>query len=305
MKPLLPLIAFAALFTAELRPQPSTPPIRDTLQLRARVAAPGQATPRYELPPLEDSRPDPRFVPVMWRDRRIEWLLGASKTPLRDRDAVRMKLESTYDDRASWVPDPRSPGQIKPAPVTLRADPDVAWGEVVAMMDMVMAAGFNEIYLEGVSTGYLIPRAGEPFLRGGELVLPICQYCEPDEPEFESDRSTVELLQNREVRVDSTPLTGTALHERLVALRSEAEEADAMRMFRPDEPPRIDRPVLFRADVWAAWVDVQQTLQLLTRADVGFWKLHLACAEENWEAQARAGERALKFEGPGKDGEPR
>jgi len=287
----------AAAVTAQQSGGTRPKPAAHRLVLRIELGAPGSPVAR-----VTDKDAAPALAKVKaWEGRKVSWRLdGAALANRQDAEAA---LHRAARDPKNLRDSEHQPGQREPVPVRLEPGDGTRWCEVLTAYDMLLAAGFQEVQLEDVPTPWFVPRSVmEPVLDDGVLVVPRMVFCEPDDRP-EPGRATFDVHQDgRIVLGDKVLFTWTpgkaddvtALRQQLLAMRKDLVADGRLQVCPYDGEKRLDMPFLVRADLWTEWRDVRRLLVLVTSPEVGFWKLHPAVTEMEYEPKLRGGWRVPK-----------
>ena len=291
------LLVAGATVTAQQSGDTKPKPAANQLVLRIELTAPGSPVPR-----VTDKDAAPALAKVKaWDGRKVSWRLDGTALP--NLKAAEAALHRAARDPKNLRDSQYRPGQREPVPVRLEPGDGTRWGEVLTAYDMLLSAGFQDVQLEDVPTPWFVPRAVmEPILDDGVLVVPKMVFCEPDDRP-EAGRPTFDVHQDgRIVQGDKVLFTWTpgkaddltALREHLLALRKQLVANGHLQVRAYDGEKRLDMPFLVRADLWTEWHDVRRLLKLVTLPEIGFWKLHPAVAEMEYEPKLRGGWRVTK-----------
>lgn len=292
------IVLLAATLSVQV-PQPETKPA-PALVVRIECAAPGSPVPRTTDP----KAPAAALRARRWEGRKLVWHIGDT-----------MKLDTLADcerELRRIARDPKSvresvdqPGTKELLPVLLRPDDDARWCDVTQAVDAAIAAGFEEISLDGAGTPWLMLKMiDRPVRDAGAMIVPKAVFHQPDDNPY-SLRPVFEVHQDSRIVVNGatmfTWVAGKAddlkpLRARLAELRA-ALVAKGELVERPsDRREVLDVPFLVCADVWTEWRDVRRLLQMVTDPGVGFWKFEVGVAEFDFEAKLRDATKATPAE---------
>lgn len=291
------LLVVGATVTAQQSGDTKPKPAAQRLVLRIEPAALGSPVPR-----VTDKEAAPALAKVKaWEGRKVTWSLDGTVLPNRkDAEAA---LDRAARDPKNLRDSKHQPGEREPVPVRLEPGDGARWCEVITAYDMLLTAGFREVQIEDVPTPWFVPRSvAEPILDDGVLVVPRMVFNEPDDRP-EAGRPTFDVHQDGRIvlgdKVLFTWMPGkaddlTALRAHLLALRKDLVADGHLQVRAYDGEKRLDMPCLVRADLWTEWRDVRRLLMFVTLPEFGFWKLHPAVAEMEYEPKLRGGWRVPK-----------
>jgi hypothetical protein len=250
----------------------------------------GQAIPRVEGKNLTPTLAGAR----RYEGRTVTWSVGG-KAVVGQRPQE-LALWAIAQDPASSRVDPEDAGRKKLLPLRIVPGDGARWGDIVTLHDGAMQAGFNEVQIEGVVLPWLIPKVvAEPVVDGGVLVVPRAVFTELDDFR-DSERPTFDVHQDGRIVFEGKVLFAwqpgkeddlRLLHKTLAELRRSLEAKGRWGPRGLDKRPALDVAFLVRADVWAEWRDVRCLLIAAMEPEVGFWKIELAAAEKDMEAELR------------------
>lgn len=299
----VPLLVAAAILaatgvvfaTAHLRRAPATTPAAATTpQDPAPVPQPPREqepqrkqTPeaRRVTPMPQDPAPQPPPVELFVRsvDGRAEHRIGDDTFASRDAAAAALRR---------FVVDPAQQIEGRPRPLAIRPHPDCTWADVVAAVDLAMAAGMLDVRWGQLGPCTLIPKT---VAAPADRALPSATFAEPDDdapaarPHFVVRADGAITLDGRVLlaagadTADPSPLRAR-LHELRAALAPLGE-----RTLPPDERTVLTTPLLAEAHRDVAWRHVQFLLQLALEPEAGFHRLEYAVAAPPAIAPGKAG----------------
>jgi hypothetical protein len=146
---LSPIVLLAATLSAQV-PQPETKPA-PALVVRIECAAPGSPVPRTTDPKASAAARQAR----RWEGRKLVWHIGDTMK-LDTLADVERELRRIAQDPKSLRDSVDQPGTQELLPVLLRPGDDARWCDVTQAIDAAIAAGFEEISLDGANTPWLM-----------------------------------------------------------------------------------------------------------------------------------------------------
>jgi len=221
---------------------------------------------------------------VKFVDRKLAWRVGPKK--LTKKEHLAAELDRIASDPACMVPDPTTGGKML-IPVVIKPTAKARWCDVVALLDVVYAAGFSKIALPGLGpvatplTGRVI---GKGTFGGGVLVAPKAAFCVPVPGETKD--AIVDVRQDRWVEIKGKKICyfvrdeqGRALADHFTKLAQQAAKKSGTSEFGDKKRKFVDVPLLVRADEWALWSDVHAVMKAATACQPAFWRIDYAAKE--------------------------
>lgn len=269
---------------------PAKSPAADCVTVQLVCEAAGTPSPRLNGADLPAELARAR----RWVDRKVTWRVG--DRPVGTAEALATELQRVRNDQSGWRDSPDQPGIREPLPVRLVPGEGVRWSDVLHLTDAAHRAGFAEVGWDGVTTRYLVAKSvTEQVLGGGVLVVPQCDYHEPDEqpPDW---RPILDLHQDGRIAhggvtvlepVAGKPADLEPVRALLRQLRATAKEKGLISVSGRDRQEVIDAPLMIRADKWTPWTEVRNLAQLATDPAIGFWKLEFGVSDFDMEARLR------------------
>ena len=264
------------------------------LTIENKVAEPGKPVPRVARP-AKDAPAGLREA-IALDGRRLSWLVGDK--PAISRDALAAQLARDHADPANWREDPRQPDQRQLLPVLIRPSSEARWDDVVDVIDLAYAAGFNSVHLPdtgAVAILLLVKSVRDPVRGDGLLIVPKAAFSEPDEPD--QWRPVVHVQQDGWIVYDGQRISyaakdsqGEALARFFAGLAKTAADELGDEPFGEQPNRLLKAELLVQADKWARWPDVHRVLLAATACRPAFWRIAYAVGDVDNEARVRAGE---------------